>query len=153
MRGLKDAVGLEVGGDGTIYVAESATNRVLRFAGRARRRTVVVSTGLDQPIGLALLRDGALTPVLEDLTLPAGLRPAPGGGVFVIDHVRHDAFGKILLLRPDGTTSTLSEGKIRALTGIAVSRAGVPYATAFSRPFIGRLDAAGALRPLGTRRG
>jgi sugar lactone lactonase YvrE len=166
-RGLRDAVGLDVAADGSIYVAESAANRVLRIDGRTRRRSVVASAGLDQPIGLVRLKDGSLLvsdshhgrvvrveaggrlePVLEGLSLPVGLTPAAGGGVLVVDHVRHDAFGKILLLRRDGTVETLSAGKIRAPTGIAVGRGGVRYVTAFARPFLGRLDASGALRPL-----
>lgn len=170
VRGLHDPIGLAVASDKTIYVAESTTNRVLRFDGRTRRRSVVASTGLDQPTGLALLRDGslvvsdshhgrvvlvgdggALTPVMEGLSLPFGLTPAAGGGVYVIDHVGHDAFGKIFLLRPDWAATTLSNGKIRALSGIAVTRRGVRYVTSFARPFLGRLDASGALRRLGTR--
>src|SRR5215211_3842250 len=41
VRGLTDPVGLALAGDGTIYVAESSRNRVLRFAARTRRRSVV----------------------------------------------------------------------------------------------------------------
>jgi sugar lactone lactonase YvrE len=167
-RGLRDATGVAVAADGTLFVVESGRNRVLRVDARTHRRTVVASTGLDQPLGLALQADGTplvadshhgrvvrvgaggrLEPVLQGLALPIGVTAVAGGGVVVVDHVAHDAFSRILLLRPDGTTETLSEGRIRAATSIAVARGGTRYVTSFARPFLGRLDASGGLQPLG----
>jgi len=163
-RGLHDPTGLAVGPDGT--VSESTANRVVRFDGRTHVRTVLVSTGLDQPLGLALRPDGTLLvcdshhgrvvairddemlePVLEGLALPVSLTVA-GDSVFVVDHVAHDRAGTILRLRPDGTTMVVSKGQIKAVSGVAVGRAGVLYALSFLPPFLGRLDTAGRLHPL-----
>src|SRR5689334_12207083 len=51
-RGLHHPIGLAVATDGTIFVADSETNRVLRFDAVTRKRTVIASTGLDQPLGV-----------------------------------------------------------------------------------------------------
>jgi sugar lactone lactonase YvrE len=166
-RGLRYPRGLVVAHDGTVYVSESDRNRIDAFAPRTRVRTVVASTGLDQPLGLALTADGsllvcdshhgrivrvgaggALEPVLEGLVLPAALSVAAGGDVYVADHVEHGRPGTIVRLHADGTTATLSTGLITDLSGVAVSRTGVVYATSFFAPFLGRVDASGRLRPL-----
>ena len=165
-RGLHDPVGLAVAPHGTIYVAEEQTNRVIRFAPGTRARTVIAAVGLDQPLGLALrtdgsllvvdshhgrivrlLDDGTLEPVLEGLTLPVNVTAAPGNAVYVVDHVEHGRPGKIVRLGASGTTTVISRGKIRSLSGLAVGRGGALYATSFEAPFVGRLTAAGALRP------
>ena len=170
VHGLHDPAGLAVARDGTIFVAEETANRVVRFDAGTRKRTVLASTGIDQPLGIALdaggsvlvadshhgriVRvgaDGALEPVLEGLGLPVALTPAPDGTVYVVDHVEHGSTGKILRLRADGTTDLVSGGKIRDLSGVAVGRTGTLYATSFRAPFVGRLDASGALRPFPSR--
>jgi sugar lactone lactonase YvrE len=169
VRGLHDPIGMVVARDGTIYVAESTRNRVLRFAPRTRARTVIASTGLSQPLGLALRSDGSLLvadsrngrvvrvgedgtlePVLEGLGLPVALA-AGAGVVYVADHVEHGHAGKILRLHVDGAADTVSAGRIKNLSGVAVGRAGVLYASSFDAPFVGRLDALGRLRPLPVR--
>jgi sugar lactone lactonase YvrE len=166
VRGLHHPIGLVVAKDGTIFVADSETNRVLRFDADTRKRTVIASTGLDQPLGLALRSDGALLVcdshhgrvvrigehgtlenVLEGLSLPVAVTAAPGGVVYVSDHVEHGVTGTILRLHPSGKTDLVSVGKITSLSGVAVGRGGALYATAFSAPFIGRVDRSGALRP------
>ena len=163
--GLRDAVGLAVDGDGGVYVVESAANRVVRIDPATRRRTVVAAAGLDQPIGVAVTADGtvfvsdshhgrvvrigaggALELVRDGFALPAGLT-ASDNSVYVVDHVRHDAFGKIVRLRADGSAATISAGKIKAVTGVAVGRGGVIYATSFEPPYVGRLARNGALVP------
>jgi sugar lactone lactonase YvrE len=170
VRGLHDPIGIAVARDGTLYVAEATKNRVVRFDARTRKRTVVASTGLSQPLGLALRSDGALLvadsrngrivrvgeggalePVLEGLGLPVALAAVGDGTVYVADHVEHGRAGKILRLNPDGTTDTLSAGRIKDLSGVAVGRAGVIYASSFDAPFVGRLDTLGRLRRLPAR--
>jgi sugar lactone lactonase YvrE len=166
-RGLRYPRGLAVAHDGTVYVSESDRNRIDAFAPRTGARTIVASTGLDQPLGLALTADGSLLvcdshhgrvarvgpggtlePVLEGLGLPVGLTVASGGDVYVADHVEHGHPGTIVRLHPDGTTETLSVGKIFDLSGVAVTRTGIVYATSFLAPFIGRVDVSGRLRRL-----
>lgn len=168
-RGLNDPFGIAVARDGTIYTAEAQGDRVVRIDGSTRRRTVIASTGLDQPLGVALRSDGSvlvadshhgrvvrvaeggvLEPVLEGLVLPVGVTAGPGGAVIVADHVNHDAHtgGRIYRLLPDGTKETLSSGKITGLSGASVARDGTLYATSFFAPFVGRVDAAGALRAI-----
>jgi hypothetical protein len=147
-------------------------NLLVILALRARRRTVVVSTGLSQPIGLALLQDGALLvsdrhhgrvvrvgeggaliPVLEDLTVPAGLTPAPRRrGV-------RDRSRSPRRLRQDplasprrdherafGGKDSRVDGHRRVAGGRAL-RDGVLAASSAAS------TQAGTLRPLGTRRG
>jgi streptogramin lyase len=163
--GFADPMGLAVTKNGTVYVVDSTANRVVRVA-PGGRKTVVASTGLDQPIGAALTTDGsllvadshhgrvvrvgpngALTPVLQGLALPVGVTAGAAGTAYVVDHVRHDARGKILLLRPDGKATPLSVGKIKAVSAIAVGRGGQLYAASFLAPFLGRLDRSGAMVP------
>ena len=165
VRGLHDAAGLAVATNGNLFVAEETGNRVLRFDAGTRKRTVLASDGIDQPLGLTLTNDGSLLvadshhgrivrigddgslePVLEGLGLPVGLASAPDGSVLVADHVSHTSRGKILRLHPDGTTDTVSSGKIRGLSGVAVARNGTLYATSFYAPFVGRLTPSGALK-------
>jgi sugar lactone lactonase YvrE len=167
LRGLHDPIGIAVAPDGSIYVAEATRNRVLRFAARSLKRTVLASTGLSQPLGLALRLDGSLLvadsrhgrivavsgngdvrPVLTGLGLPVALAAGAGGSTYVVDHVEHGRTGKILRVRSDGRTQTISSGKIRDLTSVAVGRAGALYAMSFRAPFVGRLDGKGRLRPL-----
>jgi hypothetical protein len=50
-RGLRNPIGLAVGHDGAVFVSESETNRILRFAPGTRARSVYASAGLDQPLG------------------------------------------------------------------------------------------------------
>jgi sugar lactone lactonase YvrE len=140
---------------------------VLRFAAHTLRRTAVASTGLSQPLGLALRPDGSLLvadsrhgrivsvgkggqvqPVLIGLGLPVALAAGTGGSIYVVDHVEHGQKGKILRLHRDGTTDPISTGKFRDLSSVAAGRAGALYATSFRAPFVGRLDATGQLRPL-----
>jgi len=166
VRGLHDPVGLAVDRDGTIYVAEEQTNRVIRFAPGTRARTVIVAAGLDQPLGLALrtdgsllvadshhgrivrvLEDGTLEPVLEGLKLPVNVTAAPGNAVYAVDHVEHGRPGRLVRVGAGGARTTLRTN-VRSLTGVAVGRGGVLYVTAFEAPFVGRLTAAGALEPL-----
>jgi sugar lactone lactonase YvrE len=170
VKGLHDPIGIAVARDGTLFVAEATRNRVLRFDARTRKRTVVASAGLSQPLGLTLRPDGSLLvadsrhgrivavgkggvvePVLVGLGLPVALAAGAGGTVYVVDHVEHGQTGRILRLRRDGTTDTVSTGKIRDLSGVAAGRAGALYATSFRAPFVGRLDAAGRLHPLPLR--
>jgi sugar lactone lactonase YvrE len=162
-KGLHDVAGLVVSKDGTITASEETADRVVRFEAGTRKRTVLAD--IDQPLALAfdgagsvlvaeshagrvtrIADDGTLTPVLEALGLPVGLTLAPDGTVLVADHVEHTTTGKILRLHPDGTTDTLSSGKIRGLSGVAVGRNGTLYATSFYAPFVGRLTVAGALK-------
>jgi sugar lactone lactonase YvrE len=163
VRGLHDVGGLVVSMDGTITATEETGDRVVRFDPDTRKRTVLAE--IDQPLALAfdgagavlvaeshagrvtrVGDDGTLTPVLEGLGLPVGLALAPDGTVLVADHVSHTTTGKILRLYPDGTTDTLSSGRIRGLSGVAVARNGTLYATSFYAPFVGRLTVAGALK-------
>jgi hypothetical protein len=139
---------------------------VVRIQAGSGQRAVVASTGLDQPIGAALTTDGsllvadshhgrvvkvgddgALVPVLEGLALPVGVTAAGNNAAYVVDHVRHDARGKILLLRADGTTAVVSAGKIKAVSAVAVGPAGRLFAASFLAPFVGRLGAGGAFVP------
>ena len=162
--GFRDPLGLAVGKDGTVYVVDATANRIVKVSPTGEQ-TVLVSTGLDQPISAALrtdgsilvadshhhrvvrvLEDGRLEPVLEGLTLPVGVTSAANGAVYVVDHVRHDARGKILLLRPDGSSALVSAGKIKAVSAVAVGR-GVLYAASFLPPFAGRLGRGGVLVP------
>ncbi|MGZ8694343.1 MAG: Vgb family protein [Gaiellaceae bacterium] len=165
VRGLHDVTGLAVATDGTITVAESTANRVVRFEAGTRKRTVLVAQGIDQPVGLAfdgagavlvadshhgrIVRvrdDGTMETALAGLELPVALTLAPDGTVLVADHVSHLTAGKLLRLRPDGTTAELSNGKIRGLSGAAIAKNGTVYATSFYAPFIGRVTASGALK-------
>lgn len=169
-RGLRDPRGLAVAADGTVYVSESTRNRIVAFAPVTRTPSVVASTGLDQPLGLALAADGSLLacdshhgrivrvgedgslgPVLEGLGLPVGLTAASDGSLYVADHVEHRQAGTIAHLLPDGSTKTLSRGRIKDLSGVAVGRGGAVYATSFRAPFLGRLDALGRLRAFPSR--
>lgn len=169
-RGFAYPRGLAIARDGTVYVSESEANRILAFAPGGGAPTVVAATGLDQPLGLALGsdgsllacdshhgrivrvgQDGSLQTVLEYLALPVGLSVAAGGDLYVADHVEHGHAGTIVRLRPDGTTDEVSRGRIIDLSGVAVGRSGVLYATSFRAPFIGTLDASGRLRALPRR--
>jgi sugar lactone lactonase YvrE len=170
VKGLHGVAGLAVATNGTIFAAEETGNRVVRFDPGTRARTVIAAAGIDQPLGLTLTRDGSvlvadslhgrivrigddgtLETVLDRLGLPVGLAASPDGNVYVADHVSHSARGTILRLHPDGTTDTVSSGKIRGLSGVAVARDGTLYATSFYAPFVGRLTAAGALKAFPAR--
>ena len=170
VRGLHDVAGLAVAKDGAITCTEETANRVVRFDAGTRKRTVLASAGIDQPLGLAfdgagavlvadshhgrIVRvrdDGTLDTVLQGLELPVGLTLAPDGTVLVTDHVSHLTAGKLLRLHPDGTTDTLSNGKIRGLSGAAIARNDTVYATSFYAPFIGRVTASGALKAFPAR--
>ena len=170
VKGLHDAAGLAVATDGTIFATEQTGNRVVRFEAGTRARTVIAAAGIDQPLGLALAADGSvliadshhgrivrvgdggsLEPVFEGLGLPVGLALAPDGSVLVADHVSHVTTGKLLRLHADGTTDTLSNGKIRGLSGVAMARNGTLYATSFYAPFVGRVTASGVLKAFPTR--
>jgi DNA-binding beta-propeller fold protein YncE len=169
-RGLSYPRGLAIAPDGTVYVSESEANRIDAFPLGGGAPTVVASSGLDQPLGLAFAPDGSLvvcdshhgrivrvgdggslTPVLEGLGLPVVVSVTAGGDMYVADHIEHGQPGAIVRLRADGTKTTLSSGKIVDLSGVAVGRGGVVYASTFFAPFIGRLDAAGRLRPFPAR--
>lgn len=163
VRGLKDPFGLAVAPDGTIYVAEQTRDRVLRFDPVTRARSVVAQEGLDQPLGLALLGDrllvadshhhriaavgegGTLEPVVEGLALPVNVTVA-GGAVYAVDHVEHGRPGRLVRLAPDGT-KTVIRTNVRSLSGVAV-RGGTLYVSSFEAPFVGRLTAAGTLKPI-----
>ncbi len=140
---------------------------MIRFAAGTRTRSVIASEGLDQPLGLALRTDGSLLvadshhhrivrigedstlePVLEGLGLPVGLTAGPGNTAYVVDHVEHGRSGTIVRLGADGTTKVVSALKVKSLSGVAVGRGGALYVTSFEAPFVGRLTAAGALRPV-----
>jgi glucose/arabinose dehydrogenase len=171
LSGLHDAGGLAVAKDGTIFVTEETGNRVLRFDAGSRKRTVIAADGIDQPLGLMLAsdgsvlvadsrhhrivrirQDGTVETALDGLGLPIGLAAAPDGTVLVADHVDHLLRGNILRLHADGTTDTVSGGKIRGLSGVAVARNGTLYATSFYAPFVGKLTASGALKAFPTPR-
>ena len=168
-RGFSVPRGLAVARDGTVYVSESEKNRIVAFPRAGGVPTVVAAAGLDQPLGLALAPDGsllvcdshhgrvvrvgdggALTPVLDGLGLPVVLSFSAAGDLYVADHVEHGEPGKIVRLRADGTKTTLSAGKIINLSGVAVSRGGVVYASSFLAPYIGRLDATGRIKAFPT---
>ena len=168
-RGFSDPRGLAVARDGTVYVSESEKNRILAFP-PGGAPAVVATTGLDQPLGLALTPDGSLlacdshhgrivrvgdggslTPVLDGLALPVALSVTAAGDLYVADHIEHGTPGKIVRLRVNGTKATLSSGKVIDLSGVAVGRGGVVYASSFLAPYIGRLDAIGRLRAFPTR--
>jgi streptogramin lyase len=62
------------------------------------------------------------------------------------------ATGRILRVAPDGAVSTLSNGRILAVSSAAQARGGRIYASAFVVPYVGRLDpGTGRLVPLETR--
>jgi sugar lactone lactonase YvrE len=166
---FRAALGLAVGPRGIVYVTDDEGGRVLRFD-PATRRTTSVATGFDQPIGVALERDGAIVvssghdggrvqrilpgggreTLLGGLALAAFVTALPDGSLLAVDHVRHDARGRILRVAPDGDVSTLSDGRILAVTGAAQARNGRIYVSAFSAPYVGRLDTdTGRLVPLG----
>jgi sugar lactone lactonase YvrE len=168
-RGLSFPRGLAVGPDGTVYVSESEDNRVDAFS-PAGKRTVIASASLDQPLGLALTPDGSLlvcdshhgrivrvgdggslTTVLDGLVLPVGLSVSATGDVYVADHVEHGQPGTVVRLRANGTKTILSAGTIVSLSGVAVGRGGVVYVSSFFAPYVGRLDAAGRLKPFPAR--
>jgi DNA-binding beta-propeller fold protein YncE len=163
------ALGLAVSPRGVVYVTDDEGGRVLRFD-PATRRTTTIATGLPQPIGIALERDGAIVvssghdggrveriesggrreTVLAGLALAAFVTAVSDGSLLVVDHVRHDARGRILRVAPDGDVSTLSDGRILAVSSAAQARNGRIYASAFSAPYVGRLDrATGRLVALG----
>jgi sugar lactone lactonase YvrE len=163
--GLRDPVGLAVARGGTVYVSESTANRVLRIDEVTHTKTVIASTGLDQPLGVALRADGsvlvcdshhgrivsvgadgALEPVLTRLALPVNVTVA-GSTVYGVDHVEHGRPGRLVRLAPSGL-KTVIRTAVHSLTGVAVGRAGVLYVSSFEAPFVGRLTASGALRPL-----
>ena len=156
---FRAALGLAVGPRGVVYVTDDEGGRVLKFE-PATRRTTTVATGFDQPIGVALERDGAIVvssgheggkvqrifpdgrreTVVAGLALAAFVTALPDGSLLVVDHVRHDARGRILRVAPDGGVSTLSGGRILAVTSATQARNGRLYASAFSAPYVGRLD-------------
>ncbi len=165
-RGLRDPTGVAVAPKRVVYVVESDRDRVVRIAPGGRRR-VIASTGLDQPLGIALVGGGLyvsdshhgrivrilakqkLRAVVRGLALPFSLSPGLDGSLLIVDHVRHDQPGKILRRNGDGSMETLSSGAITAVTSAAVGPGGTVYATSFQSPFVGRVDAEGRLRPLG----
>jgi glucose/arabinose dehydrogenase len=168
-RGLKYPSGVAVAPNGTMYVVETSRNRVLRFTAGMRKRVVIASTGLDQPLGIARSTDGALyvpdshhgrvvrigaggslEPVATGIELPVSITAEPDGSLLIVDHVRHDQPGKILRRLRDGMLRTISSGSIMALSSADVAPGGTTYATSFLAPFLGRVDAEGRLRPLGT---
>ena len=167
VRGLRYPTGVAVAPNGTMYVVETTRNRVLRYAPRTRKRTVIAAKGLDQPLGLARATDGALyvpdshhgrvvrigprrslQPVVQGLELPVSVTAEPDGSLVIVDHVRHDQPGTIVRRLPDGTLRTISAGKIMAVSSADLAQDGTGYATSFLAPFLGRVDAAGRLVPL-----
>lgn len=168
---FRAALGLAVDSRGRVYVTDAEGGRLLRFDPSSKRVTSIVS-GLDQPIGVALgpdgsvyvssghdgggvdriAPDGARTTVVNGLALAAFVTALGDGSLLVVDHVRHDAPGRVLQVAPDGTVTTLSEGEITAPMSAAAARDGRIYVTSFDRPPLGRLDlATGRLVPLGAR--
>jgi DNA-binding beta-propeller fold protein YncE len=166
---FRAALGLAVAPSGIVYVTDDERGRVLRFD-PATRRTTTVAAGFQQPIGVALERDGGLVvssghdggrveriltgrrreTLVAGLALAAFVTALPDGSLLVVDHVRHDARGRILRVAADGRMSTVSDGRILAVTSAAQARDGRIYASAFSPPYVGRLDpATGRLVPLG----
>lgn len=157
------AAGLAVASDGSFYVSESEGNRVRRVS--QKTVTTVAAGGLDQPIGVAVTDSGlyvsdshhgrvvrvgsggTLATVLDGLALPAFLGVDRDGSLLVVDHTGHQALGRILRLRADGSTEMLVDRTIRAPTSIAVAPDGTRYGTNFEG--VGRIDARGRLVPLG----
>jgi DNA-binding beta-propeller fold protein YncE len=156
---FRAALGLAVTARGVVYVTDDEGGRVLRFD-PATRRTSVLATGLSQPIGIALERVGTIVvssghdggrveridpggrreTVVAGLALAAFVTALPDGSLLVVDHVRHDARGRVLRVAPDGRVSTLSDARILAVSSAAQARDGRIYVSAFSAPFVGRLD-------------
>ena len=166
---FRAALGLAVSPRGIVYVTDDEGGRVLRLD-PAMRRTTTIATGLQQPIGVALERSGAIVvasghdggrveriqaggrreTVLGGLALAAFVTALPDGSLLVVDHVRHDARGRILRVAPDGRVTTLSDGRILAVSSAAQARDGRIYASAFLAPYVGRLEPeTGRLVPLG----
>jgi DNA-binding beta-propeller fold protein YncE len=166
---FRAALGLALDGRRAVYVTDDEGGRLLRLDQRTRRVTTV-ARGLDQPIGVAVaggrvyvgsghdggrverLGDGgSRETVVDGLALPAFVTALSDGSLLVVDHVRHDARGRVLRVGRDGSIVTLSSGRIPAPLSAAATRDGTIYVTSFSRRLpLGRLDpATGELRPLG----
>jgi hypothetical protein len=65
------------------------------------------------------------------MTLPVDVSPGRDGSVLVVDHVAHDAPGRIVRRGADGRVTVLSEGRATALTSVAEAPDGTRYATSF----------------------
>ena len=113
--------------DGTLLVADSHHGRVV-----------------------ALTPDGAASTYQDGMTLPVDVSPGRDGSVLVVDHVAHDAPGRILRRGADGRVTVVSEGRAVALTSVAEAPDGTLYATSFDARYpVGVLDpATGELRPI-----
>ena len=153
---------------GRLYVSQQ-TSPVIKAVDLATGTVRSFASGFDQPLGMttladgmllvadshhgkvvALTPDGAATTFHDGMTLPVDVSLGRDGTVLVVDHVAHDAPGRILRRGADGRVTVLSEGRAIALTSAAEAPDGTVYATSFdSRYPVGALDpATGELRPL-----
>jgi glucose/arabinose dehydrogenase len=153
---------------GRLYVSQQTSPR-LRVVDLASGTIRSFASGFDQPLGMTTLADGrllvadshhgaivALTPdgaastFHAGATLPVDVSPGRDGSVLIVDHVAHDAPGRILRRGADGRVGVISEGRAIALTSVAEAPDGTLYATSFDPRYpVGVLDpATGDLRPL-----
>ena len=165
--GLGDAFAVAFA-PGRLYVSQQTSPRI-RVVDLGSGTIRSFASGFDQPLGMTTLADGtllvadshhgrvvALTPdgaastFQDGMTLPVDVSPGRDGSVLVVDHVAHDAPGRILRRGADGRVTVVSEGRAVALTSVAEAPDGTLYATSFDARYpVGVLDpATGELRPI-----
>ena len=165
--GLGDAFAVAFA-PGRLYVSQQTSPRI-RVVDLGSGTIRSFASGFDQPLGMTTLADGtllvadshhgrvvALTPdgaastFQDGMTLPVDVSPGRDGSVLVVDHVAHDAPGRIVRRGADGRVTVVSEGRAVALTSVAEAPDGTLYATSFDARYpVGVIDpATGELRPI-----
>jgi hypothetical protein len=165
--GLGDAFAIAFA-PGRMYVSQQTSPRI-RFVELASGTIRTLAGGFDQPLGMttladgtllvadshhgrvvALTADGATTTFHDGMRLPVDVSRGRDTSVLIVDHVAHDAPGRILRRGPGDTVTVVSEGRVVAVTSVAEGPDGSVYATSFdSQHPLGVIDpATGDLRPI-----
>ncbi|WP_051466193.1 effector-associated domain EAD1-containing protein [Pseudofrankia saprophytica] len=151
--GLNSPQGIAVTSDGTVYIADTANNRVRKIDPSSGTITTVAGTGAST--GSVSDDDGGLA-TQADLSAPADVAVGPGGALYIVDtghdRIRKvDAQGRITTVAGTGEPGLAGDGRLAVETqldnplGVAVAADGTLYIAEYHGNHIRKVDPSGKI--------